>query len=145
MAALPRYIPIKDAAQTLDLPLAALHEMVDSGKIDAIALPDGDIAVSETGMSKPLRKEDLPEYKMFANLANNCIGINEAAHKYDIPFSTLRGWVNKKYILKSGRDGQKVLINEQDVAYCAEIYHHRKGQGKWLFNPDGTPYQPKSE
>ena len=143
MAPLPRFVPLPKAAQQLAMTEDELRKLIDSGKIDAIALPDGDVAVSEEDMTEPLRKEDLPEYKKHKKLSGLGMGINEAANKYNIPFSTLRGWINKGYIDKVGRDGQKVLVDEQDVAYCAEIYEQRGGPGKWLFNPDGTPYKPK--
>jgi predicted site-specific integrase-resolvase len=143
MAALPQFIPLPKAAEQLEMREDELRRLVDSGKIDAIALPDGDVAISEKDMTEPLSKEDLPEYKKYKELSGVGIGINEAANKYNIPFSTLRGWVLKGYIEKVGRQGQKILINEQDAAYCADIYERRGGQGKWLFNPDGTPYELK--
>ncbi len=145
MAALPKYIPIEAAAERLDLPLAVLHEFVDSGKIDAVALPNGGIAVSEKSMSAPLRKEDLPEYKKHKHLAGIGISISDAARKHNIPTGTITRWMQHGYIKQIGKDGKRTLIDAQDIAYCAEIQQQREGQGKWLFNPDGTPYTPKSE
>ena len=73
------------------------------------------------------------------------IGISEAARKYDITFSALQKWVVRGYITRLGQDKNKILLNEQDVAYCAEIYRSHRGRGNWLFNFDGTPYVPRSE
>jgi predicted site-specific integrase-resolvase len=145
MAALPTYIPIKDAAEYLELPLAVLHDMVDSGKIDAIALPDGEIAVSEKSMEKPQRKEDLPEYKKHAHLKGVGVGINEGAKLYKISYTTLRRWYKKGIVKQLGTEGQKVLLDSADIAYCVEIYKKRgEQQGRRLFNDDGTPYKPKT-
>jgi len=33
----------------------------------------------------------------------------------------------------------KILIDEADMADCAEIYNQRTEQGKWLFDNDGLP------
>ena len=57
--------------------------------------------------------------------------MGEAARKYNIPATTLHRWAVGKQIVKVlARDGQKVLLDEQDVAYCAEVYKNNKGQGK---------------
>jgi predicted site-specific integrase-resolvase len=142
MAALPRFVPLPKAAERLSMNEDELRRLVDSGKIDAIALPDGDVAVSEKDMTEPLRKEDLPEFKKFSHLESVEIGISEAARKYGIHQQTISRWVKRGIIKKLGRDGQKILISEQDVAYCAEIYETNGGgtQGVRLFSKDGTPY-----
>ncbi|MBC8507814.1 MAG: hypothetical protein H8D34_23345 [Chloroflexi bacterium] len=145
MAALPTFIPIKDAAEYLDLPLAELREMVDSGKIDAVALPDGEIAVSEKSMTKPQRKEDLPEYKLYAHLKGVGVGINEGAKQYKISYTTLYRWYRKGLVKRLGTEGQKVLLDSADIAYCVEIYRkYGEQRGRRLFNDDGTPYKPKT-
>ena len=76
MAALPRFVPLPKAAERLEMREDELRKLIDSGKIDAIALPDGDVAVSEDDMAEPLRKEDLPEYKKHKRLIGVGIGIN---------------------------------------------------------------------
>ena len=142
--ALPTYIPISDAARKYGYKVAELRKMAESGKIDAVQLPDGDVVVSENTVKNTLRKEDLPEYRRYKHLAGVEIGITEAAGKYEIPQQTISRWVQRGFISRLGQDGRKVLIDEQDVAYCANIYEGRKGQGKWLFNPNGTPYLLKA-
>jgi hypothetical protein len=136
-------IPLPEAARKFGLAETSLRALVDKGTIKAGKLPTGEIVVSEqdTQTQKPIPKEDLPEYKKHAHLKGQVIGINEAAKKYLVPFSTIRGWVVRNLIKPSGQEGQKILLDEADVAYCAEIYHQRSGQGKWLFNADGTPYK----
>ncbi|MGB9899147.1 MAG: hypothetical protein ACPLTO_14655, partial [Thermanaerothrix sp.] len=57
---------------------------------------------------------------------------------------TIIRWVKCGYIKQLGVDRNKVLIDEADIAYCSEIYKKRGRQGRVLFNPDGTPYKPKT-
>ena len=146
MAALPTYLPLPEAARKYGLDESRIRALVESGTIKAAMVGDT-VVVQESEVQnsgKPLRKEDLPEWKKHAHLKGTSIWILKAADDYAVPFSTIRGWVQKKYIRVIGSDGKKVLLNEQDVAYCAEIYHQRKGQGRWLFDSDGIPYKPKT-
>ena len=143
MAALARFIPLSEAARRMRVSVKETRAMISSGKIQGGVLPDGEMVVSINSI--PVRKVDLPEYKKYSGLNGVKIGVGEAARKYGIPDSTLHRWaVNKKFIAILERDGQKVLLNEQDVAYCAEVYKQHKGQGKRVFNSDGTPYKPKN-
>jgi hypothetical protein len=47
-------------------------------------------------------------------------------------------------IQQLGTAGNKVLLNEADVAYCAEIYHRFDAQGRKLFDNNGMPYKAKT-
>ena len=145
---LPRYLLLSDAAQQYDLDANLLTRMVEKGELTAVTGPDSSVMVDENQIkafaNRP-RKEDLPEYKKHVHLKGVGIGIAEAARKYDLVFSSVRRWAEAGYIARIGTDKNKVLLDEADVAYCAEVYRQRSGQGKWLFNPDGTPYQLKSE
>lgn len=47
---LPTYIPIADAARKYGYALDELKKMAQSGKINAVQLPDGDVIVSETSV-----------------------------------------------------------------------------------------------
>jgi predicted site-specific integrase-resolvase len=140
---LDRFIPISEAAQRLHVSVKKTRALINSGKIKGGILPDGGMVVSEETL--PKRKEDLPEYKMYAHLNHIGIGIAEAARKYKIAFSTLQQWVQRDYVGRVGQDKNKVLINEQDVAYCVRIYREAGAVPKRrLFNSDGTPYKPKN-
>ena len=103
-------------------------------------------------MSKsPTPKESLPEYKQFADLKPNFIGMREAARKYKVPVTTLHTWVKRGALLiESKPQKYKRLVNEADVAYCAHVYHRtEKGESKKIrkhvFNEDGIPFKPKSQ
>jgi predicted site-specific integrase-resolvase len=146
MATLPILLPLSEAARKYGLDEARLRALIAKGTIRA-AMMNNQVVISEDdaqAQAKPLRKEDLPEWKKHAHLKGTPIWILKAAEKYRVPFSTLRGWVTKGYIKVVGSEGKKVLLNEQDIAYCTEIYHRRKGQGKWLFDSNGLPYKPKT-
>jgi len=141
---IPVYIPLEDAAKKYGYALIELKRLAQSGKINAAVLPDGDMVVSESSVKAKARKEDLPEYKKHAELANETIWVSKAARDYDIPHPTISRWTQLGYIRKMGKQGNKTLLNAQDMAYCAEVYNVRKGKGKRIFNPDGTPYTPKT-
>ena len=142
MAALARFIPLSEAARRLKVSVKETRAMIASGKIQAGVLPDGALVVSENTL--PKTKEEIPEYKKYVHLKGVGMGIAESARKYKIAFSTLQHWVQRGYVARVGRDKNKILINEQDVAYCTEIYRRFGGQGKHLFNPDGTLYISES-
>ncbi len=95
-------------------------------------------------VSKP-KKEDLEEYKQFAHLAGEEIGIREVSNKYSLASSTLTRWSQAGYIERMANDGYRTYLNEQDVAYCAFVHEKRGGRGKRVFNKDGTPYKTKAE
>jgi hypothetical protein len=139
----PRYVPLTKAAMMLNTSMSSLNRMIQSGKIRAVEIA-GEIAVSENSLLSNMKKEDLPEYKKFAHLAGQAIWVSEAARKYDVPRTIIK-WTSKNHIKLLGKEKNRVLTDEQDVAYCAEIYKERKGQGKWVFNPDGTPYTLKTQ
>lgn len=146
MAALPTFLPLPEAARKYGLDEARIRALVDSGTIKAAMVGDT-VVVQESEVQnsgKPLRKEDLPEWKKHAHLHGNEIGVGEGSRKYDIPVSTLHRWALKNIVKIIGREGQKVLLDEADVAYAAEVYKKRKGQGKWLFDDNGLPYKPKT-
>jgi hypothetical protein len=139
---LPKFIPISEAVQKTRYTEKTLRSMLHAGKIGGGTM-NGELLVDANTI--PTRKEDLKEYKRYGHLSGVGIWISEASRKYTIPTTTLYQWFQKGYIKSIGRDGQKVLLNEQDVAYCASVYKKNKGQGKRLFNKDGTPYRPKND
>ncbi|MFN7037584.1 MAG: hypothetical protein ACK4SN_14595 [Bellilinea sp.] len=126
-----------------------MRQLVEKGKIRAGVIA-GEMVVSEDEVrgeaiqEKGLRKEDLPEYQKHAHLKGQAIWIRKAEEKYGIPNQTLWRWMKSGIIRYLGKSGNKVLVDEADVAYCNEIYQQRGKQGRVLFNPDGTPYKPNT-
>mgnify|MGYP006279318383 CR=1 FL=1 len=86
-----------------------------------------------------LTKEDYPEYKKYKKLSGVPIHISKAARKYDISDASLIRYVDRGLIEVIGKDKNRVLLNEQDVAYCVEILKDYGGKGKVAFREDGTP------
>jgi excisionase family DNA binding protein len=156
MAALPTFISTAEAAHQLEVSEARLRRMIEAGRIKAANI-SGEIVVSEASVNKyhkkqqpisqptGIRKEDLLEYRKFNYLKGDAIWLSEAARKYGIPHQTILKWIQRGFISESGKSGNRLMLNEQDVAYCAEIYNSHHGRGKWLFNVDGTPYVPRAE
>jgi hypothetical protein len=140
----PRYVSLTKAAMMLNTSMSSLNRMIQSGKIKAVEIA-GEIAVSESCLLSNIKKEDLPEYKKFEHLAGQAIWVSKAARKYGIPQKTVSRWLERALIKSIGKDKNRILLDEQDVAYCADIYNKRKGQGRWIFNPDGTPYTQKDQ
>ncbi|WP_298007555.1 helix-turn-helix domain-containing protein [Anaerolinea thermophila] len=148
MTALPVFIPLSEAARKYGLEEACLRQLIEKGKIKA-AMIAGEMVVSEEEVKKRaeqdlisgVTKEDLPEYQRFSQLSGVGIGINEAAKKYNIPYTTLYRWLKRGFISTIGRDGQKVLINEQEVAFCEFFYRPHKHRGKKIFTSNGLPLQ----
>ena len=156
MAALPTFISTAEAAQQLGVSKARLQRMIEAGTIRAANIGE-ETVVSEASVNKyhkkqqpisqpsGLRKEDLAEYRKFKPLRGKVIWVRKAEEKYGVPSPTITSWAKRGYIAVIGQDGNKTLLDEQDVAYCAAIYQANRGQGKWLFNTDGTPYVPRAE
>ena len=155
MAALPTFISTAEAAHQLGVSGARLRHMIEVGTVKAANI-SGETVVSEASIRKfhkqqpisqptGLRKEDFPEYKKYVHLKGNLISLRVAAKAYHIPPTTISGWIARQVISVISQQGRKKFLPEQDLAYCAEIYHERGGQGKWLFNTDGTPYVHRSE
>jgi excisionase family DNA binding protein len=155
MAALPTFISIPEAAHQLGVSEASLRHMIESGSIKA-ANVSGETIVSEASVRKyhrqqpitqpsGINKDDLPGYKKYSDLSGHGISIAGASRKYFINFSTLRRWVQRGFVHVIGTDKNKTLLDEQDVAFCGDIYKNNPGQGRWLFRSDGTPYVAQTE
>ena len=147
LAQIPSYISLSEAGERLDLDSARLQELIRIGTLKAAKIK-GETVVDEetvTEIAAKPKKEDLEEYTQFAHLSGKMVWVSEAARKYGVHHQTLSRWVKLGYIEKLDMDGYKTYLDEQDVAYCAAIYTERKGQGRRIFNLDGTPYKTKAE
>jgi len=100
--------------------------------------------VSETAVLEMLPLEMQPEYKKHAWMAGKGIGMREASQKYGIPHQTISRWVAAGWLPVIARNGRKKLVDQAVMAYAAEIYLARAGQGRWVFQPDGVPYRKES-
>jgi DNA-binding transcriptional MerR regulator len=66
------------------------------------------------------------------HLRGNEISINEAARKYEINPPTLLKWMQAGYISSLNNDGYRLYVDEANVAYCAEVYHKKRGEKRTL-------------
>jgi hypothetical protein len=158
---LDTFISITEAAKRLSTPENQVRAMVDAGKIKG-AVINGDIVVREKDVKikhpkihlvkqpkiqpikqlSSVRREDLAEYQQFSHLQGQPIWVAEAARKYNIVHQNVSRWIKLGVIKQLGADRNRLLLDEQDVAYCAYVYHQRNAKrGSWLFRPDGTPYE----
>jgi hypothetical protein len=145
---LPSYISINEAGRRLGLNPIRLQDLIRVGTLKAARIK-GETVVDEEKVDEIAtqpRKEDLKEHKQFAHLKGEPIWTSEAARKYEIPQRTLSRWVQAGHIKRMDNDGYRIYLDAQDVAYCVSIYSRRGGgQGKRIFNKDGTPYKTKAE
>ncbi|MFZ5882475.1 MAG: helix-turn-helix domain-containing protein [Chloroflexota bacterium] len=140
MAALPTLLSLPEAARKYGLSEARLKTMIDNGKIKAAMIGEEIVVNEDEVRAKTIqRKEDLPEYKKHAHLKGVPIWVSEAARKYQITDRTIINWVERGFIKTLGYEKNRRLLDEADVAYCAEIYNQNKGQGKWTFDKYGLP------
>jgi hypothetical protein len=139
-------IPISNAARIIGTSESYLLQLTLSGKIKGMLSPTGEILVKEADAISQLPRDERPEYIKHSHLKGVSIGVREAERKYGIPNPTISRWVKKGYIriLEIGGHGRPTMIDEADIAFCAEIYRSDPGQGKRIFNENGTPYTKKS-
>lgn len=145
---LPTYVPIEDAAKKYGYALTELKRMAQSGKIKAVKLPDGDMIVSENELEFPeiKTKEELQAYKdkHYADLAGKETWVSEAAREYKVSHPNIVRWVQAGYISNLGKEQNKTLISEQDVAFYADVHNKFGGRGRRLFDENGLPQRPKT-
>lgn len=141
MAALPKMIPLADAVKKVrGATLDDLRLLVEKGKIKGASI-NGEIFVdTKTLPTEVVRKEDLPEYKKFRHLKGIGISLGESARKYGIPHRTVNRWKTKGLVKQLGVEKNRILVDEQDIAYCAFFYHtYDNSQGQWMFDLNGAP------
>lgn len=117
-----------------------LSEASDSAKIDIEKLSLGRTMIALTESKTTLINQKYPA------LVGQPITVTEAANKYTIPRNTILEWITKGYVGVI-KPGYQMTIDDADMAYCAEIYHHRKligiGFGSPLLDENGLPYTLK--
>ena len=142
---IPTYLPLADAAKKFGISRKVLTQMIQTGKIEAVQLPSGELLVSADNGSNNETKERIIRDR-FAHLVEESIGLREAARKYGLHTTTLYRWVRAGYI---NQDGSDKTLNEAEVAYCAHIYEQYRKEvggrvvGGRIFDDDGNPYRLK--
>ena len=144
---LETYLILQEATDKYKISAEVLAQLVESGKIRAVRL-DGTIAVAEGDVREATKHQSQRESirASVAYLDGQPIGIGEAARKYGLTAQSVSRWARAGYIRILGREGQKVLLNEADVAYVKAIAMRAGGvrQGKAVFTPDFVPDYARS-
>ena len=141
MAALPQMIPLKAAVKKVrGATIDDLRPLIEKGKIKGVEI-NGEIYVETKTLPKSItHKTDVPEYKRLKHLQNVGISLSAASRKYKVPTRTISRWKTRGLLRQVGVEKNRVLIDEQDIAYCAHFYHLlNETQGQWLFDSNGVP------
>jgi predicted site-specific integrase-resolvase len=142
------YIPLEQAARKYGVSKNVLRQRVESGRLEVIETVNGDLLVADhnVDLSLNIKRED------FEHLRGHGIGVREAAKKYEVDVGTLSGWIKAGHIqtiTKNYKRGQKKLIDEADIAYCAAVYKEKYNfyngrlSGVRIFDAQGNPYRLK--
>lgn len=134
------YLTISEAARMASINQQDVDKLVQSGTIRAI-MHNGVALVNQDDVLANLPVEDRPEFKKHAHLLGTKIMVSDVASKYGVSHVNVLRWIKRGLIpvLQRG-PGRAVFVDEAHAAYCAEVYKDNKGQGRWVFNTDGTPY-----
>lgn len=118
-----RFYPIHYAASkwaAYGLDENEINHLIADGKLTThiCETPDGgDLLVVADADMRNLAAERIDK-SQFAHLEGIPISIGIASRKYNFAPISLSQWVKKGHIKKLGKDGQKVLLDEADVAYA---------------------------
>lgn len=118
------YLPLPEAARITHVSEMQLKSLALIGKIKSVMLHN-EILLNES---------DLMAFKpktLFEHLRGQAIGIGEAARKYDLHQQTISRWKDKGFIQVIRQEGQKIFVDEMDVAFMATNYKQNPGKGRW--------------
>jgi predicted site-specific integrase-resolvase len=124
---IPTLTPVNEAAQAVGITPARILKLADTDQIQAVRTPDGDILVSMADV----KEQTKVRRSNFEHLNGQGIHIAEASRKYDINSGTISNWRRKGLIRTVGREKNRILINEADIAYIKAAIEHkglRQGQ-----------------
>ena len=141
---IPKYIELAKAMQQYGLSRQFLLDAARNGLVGLVDGPGG-LAVSKADVEGIVSKrQQFPQPEDFEHLRGQEIWISEAARKYGVSQPTISKWVGRGYIRRLGREMNRVLLDEADVAYRVAVYHAQDGRpGRRIFDKAGNPYIPK--
>lgn len=136
------YITLDQAASLIGSDISGLINLCHSARIPIEILhPENIQMISEGKLLENLTLTQQPEYQAYKHMAGKGIGIREAGQKYGIAHQTICRWVAAGWLPVIARDGRKKLVDRAVMAYAAEIYSRKAGQGRWVFKHNGVPYR----
>ena len=112
---IPTYVPISEASRRTGADPVQIHRLANSGVIRAARLGDGSIIVAMEDLSDVVKRAD------FSALDGVAIHISEAARKYGLQNASVSRWVKAGHIRIVGREKNRVLINEADIAFIKAV------------------------
>jgi len=144
MGKIQKYIALARALEMYGLLRADLMQAIERGIIRAVDGPGG-LAVSQADVEGVVGDwKQFPQPEEFEYLRGREIWISEAARKYGVSQPTISKWVGRGYIRRLGREMNRVLLDEADVAYRVAVYRAQDGRpGRRIFDAAGNPYIPK--
>jgi hypothetical protein len=111
-------------------------------KIEISKSPAGEIVVSEINEVTKTKADILKEE--YTDLVGQPITLSDASKKYNVIRRTIERWITQDYIAVINPNNYPIEIDEAEIAYCADVYHQRKGKsGVPLLDENGLPYQLK--
>lgn len=141
---IPTYLPLPDAAKKYGLSEKALTQLIQTGKIEAVQLPTGELLVAAENNGSPPKTKEQIIAEEFAHLRGQWITVSQASTKYKVLGRTIREWIALKYI-QTTTDIYPMKLNEAEVAYCAKVHNERKVTGSRsgvpLLDKNGQPYR----
>jgi hypothetical protein len=136
-------IAVHDALQVTNLTQGELDTRVKSGIVRSYNLT-GVTYLDQIDLYTSLSKENNPLYLKHSDKKGQLIGLREAQRKYGIPARTISGWIDQGKITVLGKSGLRVLVDEADIAYMAELRTLRQGRrGTRIATASGDPYKVK--
>lgn len=111
---IPTFVSISEAASRTGATPAQIQHLADAGKIRAARVSSG-ILVAMEDLKRVVDRED------FSHLDGVAIHISEAARKYKLQQGSISGWRRAGHIRTIGRDKNRILIDEGDVAYIRAV------------------------
>lgn len=146
---IPTYLPLVEAARKYNLSEKVLTQMIQTGKIEAVQLPSGEllVAAEENGRKPKTKKEIITE--KFSHLCGQRINAYMAQQTHRIRYQNFIKWARAGYIKILHEEERLIEMDAADVAYCASIYKQKKEDyggkisGVKIFDEDGNPYQVK--
>lgn len=115
------YIPVTEAIKRTNIPGSQLQAMAKSGKIKCVMLNNQILLRESDVMAQSPKNPDL---------TGASISIRNAARKYGITPSTISRWVARGLIRIVDQVGNKIMIDESDMAFMADYYKKRPGSGR---------------
>ena len=100
-----------------------LNDLIEGDRVTCLILEDGEreeMIFYDDDLAAYRAERDITPAN-FAHLRGNLLGFGEAARAHRLNQVTISRWVKQGQLTVKGRDGQKKLIDEADVAYLAAL------------------------